>query len=434
MNIPKAILSLALVSPTLASSATNNASDWFGLWRAVDPLDGGVITLSISAGSSDDGSDHGVNLRFSDTFIRACTSVPTLLPDGWIGAGPPESKRGIYLAEANVSGDKLVSMGEGNDEVPVQIYCFSGGDDADKAPEGSPGVQANVDILWTFQHVGGSIVMSGTLFTGESALSPNAGGVTAGGDLTARFHRESAPKSGWTGMYSGVDPLDGGLITLSVSDHGDDHGVNLRFSDTFIRACTSVPGGLPEEWAGAGTPESKRGIYLADAKVDGSSLVGASGEESVPIQIYCYSGPDDDAQPGTEFDASITWTFTDDANGYFVMSGSLFNGENSLISFDGDVANGGDNAVRFHQIAGSGGATENAIASEEGTDVHDDHDSEGATEEGTDVDASAGEEGTTTEGDGQEDNTDLDSSEGSFRYLKAVTGLGSAAVALFSYW
>jgi len=261
--------------------------------------------------------------------------------------------------------------------------------------------------------------MSGTLFTGESSLSPNAGGVTAGGDLTARFHRESSPKSGWTGMYAGVDPLDGGLITLSVSDHGNDGSVNLRFSDTFIRACTSVPTGLPEGWVGAGTPESKRGIYLADAKVDGSSLVGASGEESVPVQIYCYSGPDDDAQPGTEFDASITWTFTDNDNGYFVMSGSLFNGENSLISSDGTAANGGDNAVRFHQIAGSGEAAEDAT---------------GATEEGTGVDAGAGEEGTTTEGDGQDDPTDLDPSEGSSRYLKAVAGLGSAAVALFSFW
>ena len=112
---------LSVLVPALWSSiAAACKPEWQGLYKAVDPLDGGVITLSISCGAA--GPD-AVNLRFSDTFIRACTSLPAVLPDGWTGAGPAYNRRGLYLAEAVESGDKLVTA-DGAERVPIQICEF----------------------------------------------------------------------------------------------------------------------------------------------------------------------------------------------------------------------------------------------------------------------------------------------------------------------
>jgi len=346
--------SSVLVPAFWSSIAAARPSDWHGIYNAVDPLDGGIITLSISGGAA--GGD-AVNLRFSDTMIRACTSLPQVLPDGWTGAGPDYSKRGLYLAEAVTSGNKLVTS-EGAEKLPIQIYCFAGADD--ETVDGSPGVEIEASIEWSFARddEDGGIIMDGSLFSGQNALLPNAEGtVTAGGDLTVRFHKESEPTGGaLNGLYLGVDTLDGGIITLSVSD-GDGAGAkNLRFSDTFIRACTSLPGGLPDGWEGAGPSDSRRGIYLVDAVADegAAALVSAGGDAAVPVQIYCFAGPGDaalaDGRPGVEFDAALAWTF-DEADGGIIMSGSLFNGESKLVANDGTPAVGGDNAVRFHKTS-----------------------------------------------------------------------------------
>ena len=223
--------------------------------------------------------------------------------------------------------------------------CFAGADD--ETVDGSPGVEIEASIEWTFvREEDGGIVMSGSLFSGESALEPNdEDAVTAGGDLTVRFHKESVPVDGaWNGLYLGVDTLDGGIISLSVSD-GDGPGAkNLRFSDTFIRACTSLPGGLPDGWEGAGPPDSRRGVYLVDAVAsEGSTaLVSAEGDASVPVQIYCFAGPNDaEFAPGVEFNAALAWTFDQGGDG-ILMSGSLFTGESKLVAKDGTPAVGGE--------------------------------------------------------------------------------------------
>ena len=343
-------VSSILTSAFCCSIAAAQPSDWHGLYKSVDPLDGGIITLSVSGGAA--GGD-AVNLRFSDTMIRACTSLPQVLPPNWTGAGPDYSKRGLYLADAMISGNKLVTS-EDADMVPIQIYCFAGA--ADETVDGSPGVEINATtpIEWSFtRDKDGGIIMDGSLFSGENALQPIAeGAITAGGDLTVRFHKESVPTGGaWNGLYTGVDTLDGGLITLSVSDGVGAGAKNLRFSDTFIRACTSLPGGLPGGWEGAGPVDSRRGIYLVDAVADGStSLVSAGGNADVPVQIYCFAGPNDAAlvegRPGVEFDATLAWTF-DKVEGGITMSGSLFTGESNLVALDGTAAVGGEQRTFF---------------------------------------------------------------------------------------
>ncbi len=67
-------------------------------------------------------------------------------------------------------------------------------------------------------------------------------------------------KKGFLGIWQGNDPLDGGLLTLEITENATDSDVlDLRFSDTFIRACTVPPiANLP---AGDAV-DNRRGIYL----------------------------------------------------------------------------------------------------------------------------------------------------------------------------
>jgi len=140
------------------------------------------------------------------------------------------------------------------------------------------------------------------------------------------------------------------LITLSVSNSSKDSGKkDLRFSDTFIRACTNLPSpALPSGWEGSGTDHSRRGIYLAHAYVDGSSLIGQNGESNVSIEIFCFAGANDSSQPGVGFNEDTAWTFDQAEGGYVVMSGSLFDGETALVSLEGELAAGGEfSRLRF---------------------------------------------------------------------------------------
>lgn len=115
-------------------SNTMATPDWEGVYSAIDPLDGGVITLSIDKDKSSSNSEN-FKLRFRDTYIRACTKMSSDALDGWEGDGPSYSKRGIYLADATTvatSDDEqsLVSLDGSNSEIPISIYCFSGPNDA----------------------------------------------------------------------------------------------------------------------------------------------------------------------------------------------------------------------------------------------------------------------------------------------------------------
>jgi len=311
--------SLLLIAALTAdfASASDGHNWWVGLWKGVDTADGGQITLSITP--ADKGVDKGgdkVNLRFSDTYIRACTQLPHLLPPGFVGAGSEYNKRGIYF------GNTELRNTTDSADFQFDVYCYD---------QSSKAVPANVTLTNTFQREGNTIIMS------NPVLLPLPDGAV-------RFYRQSTPVMKRGGMYSGVDPLDGGIITLDIGEEDNGH-YNLRFSDTFIRACTDkiLSKKLPAGFEGAGPLDSKRGIYLANARADGKQLVSLTdGDVSIPIDIFCYSSPTDSLQPKAKFDANVKWTFNWEED-IVIMSGSLFAGETELA--------GGYRNMRFHHIS-----------------------------------------------------------------------------------
>lgn len=162
------ITGLMMASP-VSVKAESPEENFIGMWEGIDPLDGGRITLSISPSDPAGKSTGDLDLRFNDTYIRVC-----------------ESGRGIYLADASVSGNRLIRVGPPDEgqtkfDIPVSIYCFSEAKEA-KVTET---LKTN-KVRWVFMREGKILKMSGTLFKGEPPL-PDA----PGGDLTVRFHKVS---------------------------------------------------------------------------------------------------------------------------------------------------------------------------------------------------------------------------------------------------
>lgn len=149
---------------------------------------------------------------------------------------------------------------------------------------------------------------------------------------------EAGSADAFVGLWQGVDPLDGGRITLSISPSdptGEGRGVlDLRFNDTYIRIC--APG---------------RGIYLADAGVKGDRLVRVGPpdegqtEFDVPVSIYCYTDDKTAKVPGTLKTDKVRWRFTREES-ILKMTGTLFQGEPAL-----PAAPGGNVTMRFHRIS-----------------------------------------------------------------------------------
>lgn len=144
-----------------------------------------------------------LDLRFSDTFIRACTVSPIAnLPDG----DAVDNRRGIYLGYAKAKGKDLVSTGsypgagrvtDGVQDVPggdsdpalsavgsaivqVPIYCYRA-----SAP-GTPFFSVNA--FWKFRKTGDVLIMTGTLFT-DDVSTPYPAIETADGPNSMRFHK-----------------------------------------------------------------------------------------------------------------------------------------------------------------------------------------------------------------------------------------------------
>ena len=96
---------LALCSAASTAADKGDSRAFLGVWQGNDPLDGGFITLEITRHAGD---PDVLDLRFSDTFIRACTVEPIPnLPTG----DSVDARRGIYLAFAQASGGNLLSTG-----------------------------------------------------------------------------------------------------------------------------------------------------------------------------------------------------------------------------------------------------------------------------------------------------------------------------------
>ncbi len=157
-------------------------------------------------------------------------------------------------------------------------------------------------------------------------------------NMASTFANAESPENNFVGLWQGIDPLDGGRITLSISPSdpkGATRGaLDLRFNDTYIRIC--APG---------------RGIYLADANVRGDHLVRVGTpdegqtEYDVPISIYCYSEDKTSKVPGVLKNNKVRWRFTREGK-LLKMTGTLFQGEPSLPD-----APGGDVTMRFHRIS-----------------------------------------------------------------------------------
>ncbi len=172
----------------------------------------------------------------------------------------------------------------------------------------------------------------------------------------------------FAGIWQGNDPLDGGILTLEITeDVADPNVLDLRFSDTFIRACTVPPiKNLP---AGDGV-DNRRGIYLGYAMARGKDLVSTGrfpgagrvtdGEQDVPggtsdptvspagstivqVPIYCYKASAPDV-PFFSVHAFWKIRLEDDV---LVMTGSLFTDD--LGTPDVEVTDG-PNSIRFHRI------------------------------------------------------------------------------------
>ena len=181
------------------SQRGSDKKDFLGIWQGNDPLDGGLITLEISENAGD---DDVLDLRFSDTFIRACTVPPIAnLPAG----DAVDNRRGIYLGYARAAGKDLVSTGSfpgagrvtagvqevpggtsdplsaaGNNIVQVPIYCYKA-----SAPD-TPFF--SVKAFWKMRKVGDVLTLTGTLFTDDSG-TPYPAVETADGPNSMRFRR-----------------------------------------------------------------------------------------------------------------------------------------------------------------------------------------------------------------------------------------------------
>lgn len=341
---------LVLASAAAASSA---ASSWYGFYEGIDPLDGGTISLSITPADSDDGSgvedgnnNNNVNLRFSDTFIRGCTSVPSLLPEGFMGSGSEYNKRGIYVADATFPEDNNSPF-----SFPIPVYCY----DESLVP-----VEINAKINNTIEIDGDTLIMTGPLLPKP--------------DKYVRFHRLSSEmkSDNWDGMYEAIDLLDGGVVALSIGRFDDTESYSLRLRDTFMHSCTALPSDkLPDGWEGAGPPYSKRGIFLAEAETndDNASLVNTvDGGPLIPINTYCYSGENDVEKPWALYNETVSWSFERTANGMIYVSGTYFDGTDSTL-YDGV---GGNPNLRFHYVSGSSSETDNNNDIAEGSEDADD--------------------------------------------------------------
>ncbi len=175
-------------------------------------------------------------------------------------------------------------------------------------------------------------------------------------------------KKDFLGIWQGNDPLDGGLITLEITEDASAADVlDLRFSDNFIRACTVAPiANLP---AGDAV-DNRRGIYLGYARARGRDLVstgsfpgagrvtagvqyipgGASdpilsppGSTLVQVPIYCYkaSAPD---MPF--FSVNAFWKMRQEGE-VLVLTGSLFTDDSSTPAVE---TADGPNSLRFRRI------------------------------------------------------------------------------------
>ncbi len=179
---------------------TSDKKEFLGTWQGNDPLDGGLITLEIS--ENVDGDDV-LDLRFSDTFIRACTVSPIAnLPPG----DAVDRGRGIYLGYARAKGNDLVSTGKfpGAGRVTAGMQDVPGGvSDLILSPAGSSIVQVpiycykasapdtpffSVKAFWKMRKVGDVLVLTGTLFTDDSS-TPYPVVETADGPNSMRFRK-----------------------------------------------------------------------------------------------------------------------------------------------------------------------------------------------------------------------------------------------------
>ncbi|NES23812.1 MAG: hypothetical protein F6K41_34065 [Symploca sp. SIO3E6] len=122
----------------------SSAKSFLGLWKTVDPLDGGMITASIT----DNDQDGTLELRLSDTFIRVCQPA----------AGSPKTGRGIYEGSGTVVSSNLL-------DVTATVKCF----DSNNA------VVDSLTVDWEFKLVGDTVEFTGTGL----------------GDNTAIFHKIS---------------------------------------------------------------------------------------------------------------------------------------------------------------------------------------------------------------------------------------------------
>ncbi len=175
---------------------------FLGVWQGNDPLDGGIITLEITENVS---SNDVLDLRFSDTFIRACTVPPIQnLPPG----EAVDNRRGIYLGYATAMGKDLVSTGSfpGAGRFTAGVQEIPGGtSDPTLSPAGSTIIQVpiycykasspdapflSVHAFWKMRRVGEVLVLTGTLFT-DDASTPFPAVETADGPNSMRFHRIS---------------------------------------------------------------------------------------------------------------------------------------------------------------------------------------------------------------------------------------------------
>jgi hypothetical protein len=201
-------LTLGLFFVFLASSGAEHASnkaehasnkkDFLGIWQGNDPLDGGLITLEITEDADD---DDVLDLRFSDTFIRACTVPP---PEGFPGGNSVDNRRGIYLGYARAMGKDLISTGyfPGAGRVANGVQDIPGGvSEPLLSPAGSTLVQVpiycykasapdrpffSVNAFWKMRKVGDVLLMTGSLFTDDSSTPEIE---TDNGPNSMRFRR-----------------------------------------------------------------------------------------------------------------------------------------------------------------------------------------------------------------------------------------------------
>ncbi len=196
-------MTVGLFSVFVAFSGAAHASDnreFLGIWQANDPLDGGLITLEITENV---GGDDVLDLRFSDTFIRACTVPPIAnLPTG----DAVDRRRGIYLGYARARGKDLVSTGTfpGAGRFTAGVQDVPGGtSDPILSPAGSTIVQVpiycykasapdmpflSVKAFWKMRRAGDILVLTGTLFTDDSS-TPFPAVETSDGPNSLRFRR-----------------------------------------------------------------------------------------------------------------------------------------------------------------------------------------------------------------------------------------------------